>query len=617
MIGLNSVSPDLPSNTDMTGLHPSHHPAPRGIAVIVALLAVGVALAWALPPPDTARGIAGYLPLHVLLETASIVISMLVFTVGWNNFSGNVSVNLTLLACVFFGVACLDFTHMFSFYGMPDFVTPNGPDKSIYFWLSARALAAAGLLLAAAVGWRTAVSTSMRYAQFAAVLVIVGVLHWLFLFHQDSTRGIFLVPGKGLTPLKLHLEYAIIAINVATLFVLWVRRRKPLPFSAMALCGAVCTMAMSELFFTLYAEVTDVFNLLGHIYKIISYLFIYRALVITTIEAPYHQLGELNVKQQRTTDALLKSEERYRQVFEKSASVLLIIEPNSGVILNANASAARFYGYAIDQLQSMNINQINTLSPEKVAAELASAVKAERGYLISPHRLASGDVRMVEVQSTPIEIDDRNVLFSIVQDVTERIQAESSLSKFFEQPMSLNLIAQFDGVIRRVNGSWKDVLGYEQEELVGTNFLDLVHPDDKATTVEQMSGLAQGISVLHFETRYRHKNGDFRLLAWSAVPSTADQLIFAVANDVTARKQAEATLRQQGDALRQQNAELERFNKVSVNREMDMIGLKRKVNALSLELGRAAPFNLDFADTPPAPTSEAKDSTPPAEGSPR
>lgn len=588
------MSKHMGRELDMTGLNPSYQQAPRSIAVIVALLAVGVALAWTLPPPDAARGIAGYLPLHILLETASIVISMLVFAVGWNDFSGKVSVNLKLLACVFFGVACLDFTHALSFYGMPDFVMPNGPDKAIYFWLSARALAAAGLLLAAAVWWRTSVSTLMRYAQFAAVLVVVGALHWLFLFHQDSTRGLFLVPGKGLTPLKLYLEYAIIATNVATLLVLWVRRRKPLPFNAVALFGAVCTMAMSEFFFTLYAEVTDVFNLLGHIYKIISYLFIYRALVITTIEAPYRQLNELNVK-------LRKSEERYRQVFEKSASVLLIVEPNSGVILDANASAARFYGYSIDQLQSMNINQINTLTPEKVAAELASAAKAERDYFMFSHRLASGEVRTVQVQSSPMEIDDRNVLFSIVQDITERIQAESSLSKFFEQPMNLHLIAQLDGVIRRVNGSWKDVLGYEQKELVGTSFLDLVHPDDKAATVEQMSGLARGISVFYFENRYRHKNGEFRLLAWSAVVSAADQLIYAVGSDVTARKQAEAALRQQADALRQQNVELERFNKVSVDREMDLIGLKQKVNALSLELGRAAPFNLDFADAPPVP----------------
>lgn len=69
--------------------------------------------------------------------------------------------------------------------------------------------------------------------------------------------------------------------------------------------------------------------------------------------------------------------------------------------------------------------------------------------------------------------------------------------------------------------------------------------------------------------------------------------------------------------MRQQNAELERFNKVSVDREMDMIALKRQVNALSLELGRVAPFNLAFADAPPAPGKEAKDATPPAAGAHR
>jgi hypothetical protein len=90
-----------------------------------------------------------------------------------------------------------------------------------------------------------------------------------------------------------------------------------------------------------------------------------------------------------------------------------------------------------------------------------------------------------------------------------------------------------------------------------------------------------------------------------------------IIRDITARKQAEAALLKKSDALRQQNAELERFNKVSVGREMDLIDLKRRVNALSRELGRAEPFNLAFADAPPAPGKEAQDASPPAAGAPR
>ena len=70
-------------------------------------------------------------------------------------------------------------------------------------------------------------------------------------------------------------------------------------------------------------------------------------------------------------------------------------------------------------------------------------------------------------------------------------------------------------------------------------------------------------------------------------------------------------------ALRQQNEELERFNRATIGRELDMIHLKQQVNELSRQLGRAAPFNLAFADAPQAAGNEAQDSGPPAAGGPR
>jgi hypothetical protein len=77
-----------------------------------------------------------------------------------------------------------------------------------------------------------------------------------------------------------------------------------------------------------------------------------------------------------------------------------------------------------------------------------------------------------------------------------------------------------------------------------------------------------------------------------------------------ARAQAESA----GAALAERNEQLGRFNRVAVDRELDMIGLKRQMNALARELGRAEPFNLAFADAPPAPGKEAQDSSPPAAG---
>jgi len=129
------------------------------------------------------------------------------------------------------------------------------------------------------------------------------------------------------------------------------------------------------------------------------------------------------------------------------------------------------------------------------------------------------------------------------QDISERKATENVLHMFFEQPLNLHLIAQFDGTICRVNDGWNYLLGYTKNDLINTLFLDLIHPEDIATTTQEMAHLEQGISTLHFENRYQHKNGEYRLLAWSAIASVEDQLIYAVAHDITELEQTQKSLR--------------------------------------------------------------------------
>lgn len=135
-------------------LHPSHKHALRKVCIVACPLALGIALAWALPPLAGANGMAHYMPLHILLETISIVIAMLVFAVGWHAYRKEMTGNILLLSCVFLGVGILDFSHLLSYAGMPDFVTPSAPEKAINFWLAARSLAAMALLLVALTPWR-------------------------------------------------------------------------------------------------------------------------------------------------------------------------------------------------------------------------------------------------------------------------------------------------------------------------------------------------------------------------------------------------------------------------------------------------------------------------------
>jgi PAS domain S-box-containing protein len=132
-------------------------------------------------------------------------------------------------------------------------------------------------------------------------------------------------------------------------------------------------------------------------------------------------------EQKQSEAALHKSEQRFRQLFEGSKAVMLLIEPESGNIVDANQAAVQFYGYPHVRLCMMTITDINMLPPDQVTLERQRAVNEERSFFIFPHRLANGEIRMVEVRSSFIDAGEDHYLFSIIQDVTERKKAEEEI----------------------------------------------------------------------------------------------------------------------------------------------------------------------------------------------
>jgi PAS domain S-box-containing protein len=132
-------------------------------------------------------------------------------------------------------------------------------------------------------------------------------------------------------------------------------------------------------------------------------------------------------------ESLQESEERFRNMFERHNAVMLLIEPESGSIIDANAAAARFYGYSRDKLRGMGIQHLNQLTPEEVAEERQRAVDQQRNHFVFPHRIATGELRWVEVYSTPIDAQGKSLLFSIIHDITERKRVEEEVRRRVEE----------------------------------------------------------------------------------------------------------------------------------------------------------------------------------------
>ncbi len=152
-----------------------------------------------------------------------------------------------------------------------------------------------------------------------------------------------------------------------------------------------------------------------------------------------------------------------------------------------------------------------------------------------------GSIKWLSWNSFPYP--EENIMFGVARDITVSKQRELMINNFFEQPLNLNLVAGFDGKIHRVNSAWELFLGYKKDEILKADFFDFIHPDDISITIEEMEKLGKGITTLHFENRYRHKNGEYRKLAWSAISSLDENLIYAVAFDITEKQQAEEQMR--------------------------------------------------------------------------
>lgn len=109
----------------------------------------------------------------------------------------------------------------------------------------------------------------------------------------------------------------------------------------------------------------------------------------------------------------------FHAMFDENKEVMLLIDPVSGEIVDANQAAMEFYGYAKVKLCSMSINEINTMSPEQITMERQRALHEERNYFIFPHRLSNGEERIVEVYSSPIFLYGKQLLFSTIHDITD------------------------------------------------------------------------------------------------------------------------------------------------------------------------------------------------------
>jgi len=167
---------------------------------------------------------------------------------------------------------------------------------------------------------------------------------------------------------------------------------------------------------------------------------------------------------------LSESERAYREVFERSQAVKLMIDPSTGDIVAANAAARQYYGYTEREFEQIKITDINILPAEEVRRKMSAAQEEDEPYFQFQHRLKNGEVHDVEVMVNPVIVAGRPLLYSIVHDIGRQTEAERRLKLLqftVEQAHLCAIWINRDGTIRDTNRYAAELLKRPREAIVG------------------------------------------------------------------------------------------------------------------------------------------------------
>jgi PAS domain S-box-containing protein len=266
-----------------------------------------------------------------------------------------------------------------------------------------------------------------------------------------------------------------------------------------------------------------------------------------------------NAEQERLGEAMRESEQRFRKLISHNNAIILQVEPSSGKILDANAAAEKFYGWSHDELCTMTIQDINQLNPEQVAAERQAAAADQRNYFVFPHRLANGEIRTVEVHSTPINDSINPLLVSIIHDITEKVRNEKQITSLLQEQQAIlgnqlvGIVTVRDRHIVWANPAFEAMLGYAQGELAGTPTRQNYPSDESylAFGAAAYSALSNG-SVYRDQIEHVRKDGLHIYVDVSGAILNMDTgASLWCFMDITDRKRAEAELEEYRHHLEQ------------------------------------------------------------------
>jgi PAS domain S-box-containing protein len=357
--------------------------------------------------------IYGYLLFHSIAEIYSIVVAGGIFFVGWNSrrYMENSFFLVLGVSSVF--IAVIDLIHTLAYKGMNIF-DPNVYDSNLptSLWIAARYLQALSCLLASMLIKKT-IKPIFLIISYLVITIILIVLIFVKFFPVSY--------DDGLTPFKIISEYIINLVLFICILVIYRNKHEFDKKVLILIVSSIIATIIAELSFTIYIDVYDLSNLVGHIFKIIAFYILYKAIIQTGIKEPFNLLFR----------KIRRSELELKNIIEHSGAGITMLDENGQFLLINKKAAIELGGKPDDFIGKTLLEVLSKDVAEEYLRSNRDVIESGEGRAYQrTFNFPSGRKTFWVIEQPLKDIDEEiSSILSVSTDITERIKAEERLSQ--------------------------------------------------------------------------------------------------------------------------------------------------------------------------------------------
>ena len=490
-----------------------------------------------------------FLLFHTLTEFFSIFVGLGVFFVAWTarRFLDNPYFKLLAVGFLCFGT--LDLIHTLAFKGMGVFPHHQGVNLSAQLWIAGRYIQTLSFIAAWALVKRKLQMTWL-VCGFTVIfaLILMSIFVWgNFPQCYDDQAGV-------LTPFKIFSEYIIIGLLAVALgLLIWHGRRYFSRQTIQLLAASIFLTIASEFAFTLYQNIRGNWTVVGHLFKIVAFYLIYKAIIELALRDPYKLLFS-NLKQSQ--NALQNSERRYRNVVEDTPAMISRFLPD-GTLTYVNKARCDAAGLKRHQLIGRNFLDFLAADTREEVIKHINSLTKQNPVLTIEQKTISPDGNFqwqVWTDRALFDRDGKTVEYQAIgQDITEFKLAEEKLREsearyraIVEDQTELICRNLPDKTLTFANEAYCRYFGKNQDELIGKSFIPLIPQIDQEAVKQYFDSLTPDNPVGTHEHRVILADGEVRWHRWTnrLIFDDAGQVVETqgAGRDITESKEVEQEL---------------------------------------------------------------------------